>query len=65
MHWTLLSLVIAGALANPVDEEKSVAKAATSEERDEKCEFLEPKVKNCNCDKFKIFSSERVPNCQI
>lgn len=36
MHWTLLSLVIAGALANPVDEEKSVAKAATSEERDEK-----------------------------
>lgn len=36
MHWTLLSLVIAGALANPVDEEKSVAKAATSDERDEK-----------------------------
>jgi len=35
MHWTLLSLVIAGALANPVDEEKAVAKADATE-RDEK-----------------------------
>jgi len=35
MHWTLLSLVIAGAFANPVDEEKAVAKADAAE-RDEK-----------------------------
>ena len=42
MHWTLLSLVVAGALANPVDEEKAVAKADAAE-RDEKCEFQEEK----------------------
>ena len=62
MHWTLLSLVIAGALASPV-EEKAVAEAGS--ERDEKCEFLETKVKTNNCDNFTIFSVQRVPNCQI
>jgi len=35
MHWALLSLVVAGAVANPVDEEKAVA-TADAAERDEK-----------------------------
>ena len=42
MHWLLLSLVVAGAIATPVDEEKAAAKADAAE-RDEKCEFLEEK----------------------
>ena len=35
MYWVLLSLVVAGAVANPVDEGKAVA-TADAEERDEK-----------------------------
>ena len=44
MYWVLLSLVVAGAVANPVDEEKAVA-TADAAERDKKCEFLEERVK--------------------
>ena len=63
MLWTVLTLVIAGVLANPVDEEKAVAKPEG--ERDEKCEFQDEEVKNTNCDKFPIFSFECLPNSQI
>ena len=62
MHWTLLSLVIAGAIASPVEEAKAVA-VADPATRDEKCEFPETKVKNNNCDIFPIFSVQRLPNC--